>query len=243
MTVFAADPLPAALGDDAASWRPAHESCLLEGEEDQLLLLHVSAVVTQRGIHPHRAVRTNIMSSRGAAGQAAPLPLPTAAPAALSMMEGARGAGDASLEAARAAITQFPLQLAQAAPQLQAKVYGTVTVSGFNAASLAIVVLLIMLLVAIAFLVHNNWDVQAAVDEGKMYAVKAGSQAKKATHGASVMVEKLTRDSESARTPAASTVRSMPDVSEAEAGDATGEMQGRQTRSPRRPSTAQACCA
>mmetsp|Transcript_8154 Transcript_8154/g.25914 ORF Transcript_8154/g.25914 Transcript_8154/m.25914 type:complete len:219 (-) Transcript_8154:63-719(-) len=62
-----------------------------------------------------------------------------------------------------------------------------------GAVEAALVIILIVVAVTFCLLWHNNWSVQASVNQTVEVAGKAGSVAKKATHATAAKVEKMTR--------------------------------------------------
>jgi len=143
-------------------------------EVEEVLLLHVSATLLQ-----------------GAAGSGkvppsafpqAPTPVPAAAPVALAAAPTMDAAHKNEKRAGRGLWIEMQAQRHRAAQR-----------SSVGVLEVTVVVLLALMVVLIALLVHNNWDVQAAVDESRAIATKAAQGAKKATHKAAATMERITR--------------------------------------------------
>mmetsp|Transcript_5110 Transcript_5110/g.14913 ORF Transcript_5110/g.14913 Transcript_5110/m.14913 type:complete len:227 (+) Transcript_5110:82-762(+) len=87
---------------------------------------------------------------------------------------------------------------------------GLLAVSTQGAAEVSLIIIVVVIGVAVCLLWHNNWSVQGSVDESREIAGKVGVVAKKATHGAAVKVEKLTRPKDAAVAGSSSSTDASP---------------------------------
>eukprot|EP00419_Tripos_fusus_P027793 CAMPEP_0172725918 /NCGR_PEP_ID=MMETSP1074-20121228/89547_1 /TAXON_ID=2916 /ORGANISM="Ceratium fusus, Strain PA161109" /LENGTH=199 /DNA_ID=CAMNT_0013552801 /DNA_START=38 /DNA_END=641 /DNA_ORIENTATION=- len=87
--------------------------------------------------------------------------------------------------------------------------YDAMAIRTQGGAEVVIPLLLVAVLLGgtIWLLWHNNWDVHAAVDEGKIYAGRAAASTKRAVHGTAKSVERMTAPEGSAQSGEAAHLR------------------------------------
>lgn len=141
---------------------------------------------------PAGGVPTSLASAASASAATAAVAAAVAAPMRPGPADAAAAVGAAPASAKRAGAEE-PRPWPAVLWMLQ-KGGARATSRSEGVGEVCLIIVLVVIFVAIVLLIHNNWDVQAAVDEGRVYAGKAGRVAKKATHAAAVTVEYHTRE-------------------------------------------------